>query len=215
MGRYPLDRGSQREVTVEDFSRFFAPDGLMDQFFQQHLAQYVDTSTRAWRVRETGGVTLQVSPAALRAFQQAAVIRDTFFSDGGSRPSVRFWLRPVSMDASISSFVLDIEGQRVSYRHGPVRGKTLQWPGPEGLQQVRIQVSPPSPGNRSGWTKTGPWAWFRLLDEAEMAPSTSPEMFQIDFDLGGRSVVYQLRASSAFNPFQLKELEQFRCPENL
>jgi type VI secretion system protein ImpL len=215
MGRYPLDRNSQKEVTLEDFARFFGPGGLMAQFFEQHLSQFVDTSRRPWRVRGTGGVNLKVSRSALRSFQQAEVIRETFFAGGGNQPSVRFWLKPIRMDAAISSFVLDIEGQGVSYRHGPPRNKSLQWPGPEGIQQVRIQLSPPTAGSRSGWTQEGPWAWFRLLDKAEIVPTTSPEVFHINFDLDGRVVTYQLRASSAFNPFRLKELEQFRCPENL
>ena len=86
---------------------------------------------------------------------------------------------------------------------------------PDSAQEVRIQLSLRSEGGRSSWTEEGPWAWFRMLDKAQVAPGKTPEKFQISFDLDDRLVIYELRASSAFNPFRLKELEQFQCPARL
>ncbi|MFI0459943.1 MAG: type VI secretion system membrane subunit TssM, partial [Candidatus Thiodiazotropha endolucinida] len=53
-GRYPLDRTSSREVTIGDFGRFFGPGGMMDNFFNTYLQDFVDTSRRNWRWNAAG-----------------------------------------------------------------------------------------------------------------------------------------------------------------
>src|SRR5690606_19903969 len=128
-GRYPLVRGSSRDVTPEDFARMFAPGGLMDSFFQQQLARYVDPSTRPWRFRQVDGATMGTDTGTLAQFQRAAVIRDTFFRAGGNVPALRLEFRPFEMDPSITQFTLDVDGQLVRYAHGPQIATTVQWPG--------------------------------------------------------------------------------------
>ena len=77
-GRYPFVRASTQDVTSEDFARLFAPNGLLDSFFQKHLAAHVDTTLRPWRFRDVA----MGQSAALGEFQRAQVIRDVFFRGG-------------------------------------------------------------------------------------------------------------------------------------
>ena len=81
--------------------------------------------------------------------------------------------------------------------------------------QVQIQFLPPSLSGRSGITADGPWAWFRILDKARIRRTSLPEVFRVTFSVGGRQARYELRANSAFNPFRLNDLVQFRCPQQL
>lgn len=212
-GRYPLMPDSSSEATLEDFGKFFGPDGLIEAFFRTYLQDVVDTSRDPWRLRRNA--TLHVSPSALAEFQRAAVIKETFFRQGGSMPVVHFGLKPLSMDIGISEFLLDLDGQQVKYDHGPALLSHLQWPGPGGPSQVSIRLYPPSVSGPSGLTEDGPWAWFKMLDKANITPTSLPERFNVTFEVGGRKALYELRASSALNPFRLRELKQFRCPERL
>jgi type VI secretion system protein ImpL len=215
-GRYPLIRDSPQEITLEDFGNFFGPGGFLDKYFQNYLQPFVDTSQNPWRWRSTGEAEAGVSAEALAQFQRADAIKKAFFQSGAKTPAVRFDLKPISMDAELSHFLLDLGGQQIIYRHGPARPKPMQWPSPEGASQVRIEFSPPSPNGLSGLTKDGPWAWFRLLDLADIKPTPEPERFFVTFTVDGRWARYELRASSAFNPFgRRQELEQFRCPPRL
>ena len=50
-GRYPFVRQGTQEVSREEFVRAFGSGGVIDGFFQRHLAGWVDTSTRPWAVR--------------------------------------------------------------------------------------------------------------------------------------------------------------------
>ena len=214
-GRYPLDPSSQREIKLEDFSRFFGPGGQMDQFFQEFLQPFVDTATRPWQVRRSGNVRVRISEDGLAAFQHAAAIKQAFFASGDQTPFIQFDLEPVEMDASATNFSLDLEGQRVTYNHGPIRPMTLHWPVPEGPHQVRISFSPAEPGGQSSIVESGTWAWFRILDKSDIRPIAPPDRFTVTFEVDGRTALFELRPSSAFNPFTLDALDHFWCPDKL
>jgi type VI secretion system protein ImpL len=214
-GRYPIVRGGSQEIRLDDFGQFFGPGGIMDAFFREYLANYVDMSRSPWRVRSSGAVPMEISADALRQFERAHAIRDTFFRGGGDIPSVRFEMRPIGMDSTISQFTLALAGKEVSYSFGPQVTEYMEWPGPNQNAEVRIEMSPPRPGGASMLRERGPWAWFRVLDKANITPTGQPEHFQVEFSLGDRTAAYELIARSAYNPFRFDELEQFRCPESL
>lgn len=214
-GRYPFDPSSTRDVLPDDFGQMFGPGGLMDDFFQKRLANLVDTSRRPWRYRpvaEQGAITT----AAMQQFERAARIRDVFFRGGGRSPSIRLDFRPVEMDASITQFILDVDGQLVRYAHGPVVSIAVQWPGPTGSNQVRVQISPPSAtGGASGVTFDGAWALFRAMDRAQLEAGDAPERFFITFNVDNRRSRFEVTTNSVQHPIRLREVREFACPEGL
>ncbi|WP_047306635.1 type VI secretion system membrane subunit TssM [Pseudomonas fluorescens] len=215
-GRYPLSPGSSRDATLEDFGQFFGTGGVMDNYFRKYLQPYVNTSTSTWSWQPGAAQKLGISPGVLQTFQRAANIRDAFFrSSGGTQPAVRFELKPVAMDANISQFLLDLDGQQLSYDHGPSRPVAMQWPNPGSIGVVRLSIMPPSATGRSGVTLEGPWAWFRLLEQSDLTATNSPDRFNLRLRVDGASISYELRASSAFNPFKSRVLSGFSLPERL
>jgi type VI secretion system protein ImpL len=213
-GRYPLDRGSRRDVTQADFATVFGPGGKLDKVFQEKLAPFVDTSTKPWRFRAVEGGPLGTDSGTLPQFQRGATIRETFFA-GGSTPSLRLDFKPVEMDKELSQFILDVDGQVVRYAHGPQIPTNIQWPGPRGSSQVRVQVTPPGASGTSGIVEEGPWALFRLFERVRIEPGNAPEKFRATFDVDGRKAVFDVTTSSVRNPFRLPELGEFRCPGTL
>ncbi|MBK9235345.1 MAG: type VI secretion system membrane subunit TssM [Rhodoferax sp.] len=213
-GRYPLVPSSTRDVLPEDFGQMFAPGGLMDDFFQKRLAALVDTSARPWRYKPVGEQS-GVSVAALAQFERAARIRDVFFRSGARVPSLRLDFMPRELDASITQFILDVDGQLVKYAHGPAVPMAVQWPGPKGSNQVRIQISPPSTGGASGLAVDGPWALFRLLEKAQLEPAGAPEKFNVTFNVDNRRARFEVTANSVQHPIRMGELQAFACPEGL
>ncbi len=207
-------RSSAQDVTQEDFSRLFSPGGLIDEFFQKNLAQYVDTSTKPWSFKKVGDASMGDS-ASLVQFQRAAAIRDVFFRGGGKGASLRLDFKPLEMDASINQFILDVDGQLVKYSHGPQVPQSVQWPGPKGSTQVRVQIQPPSSVGASGMVFDGPWAMFRMFDRLQVENTGLPERFKAVFNIEGRKATFEITASSVQNPFRFKELEQFQCPGRL
>ena len=213
-GRYPLNRGSPRDATQADFATLFAPGGKIDNVFQQKLATYVDTTTHPWKFRPVDGTALGSDSGTLPQFQRAQAIRETFFT-GGNVPGLKLQFKPVEMDATLKQFILDVDGQVVRYDHGPQIPAMVQWPGPRGSSQVRVQVSPPLAAGASSMVYDGPWALFRLFDRVKIEPGNSPERFKATFDVDGRKAVFEVVTSSVRNPFLLRELGEFSCPMGL
>jgi type VI secretion system protein ImpL len=212
-GRYPFDRRSSRDVTPADFAALFAPGGRFDQFVQQQLLPYVDTNSKPWRFIDRGdGNTLGKDVGTLPQFQRAAMIRDAFFP-AGNQPVLRAELKPVEMDGSITQLVIDVDGQVVRYSHGPQIPSTVQWPGPQGSGQIRMQVTPA--GSLAGKLIEGPWALLRLFDASRIEAGRVPERFRAVFDFDGRKATFDVTASSVRNPFTLRELGEFSCPNGL
>jgi type VI secretion system protein ImpL len=213
--RYPLDPSSKTEATISDFGRFFGPGGMMENFFDSYLKDFVDTSSRVWRWNAAGSRTLGIPSSTLLQFQRAAVIRDAFFEGGDRKPSIHFEFKPVNMDTTIRQITLLIADQRVTYNHGPTRWSRLAWPDDSGISDTKVLLAPPAGDLPSGISEDGPWGWFRMLDRAQTSSTNSPETIDVKFDVGGRKARFQLRSSGALNPFKLKEIVEFQCPSRL
>ncbi|MGL4232777.1 MAG: type VI secretion system membrane subunit TssM, partial [Casimicrobium sp.] len=210
-GRYPLTRGATQEVTPGDFAQLFAPGGLMDEFFQKNLASMVDISTNPWSFKRSVDGAPAGGASALLSFQRAQVIRDVFFRGGTRTPQLSFSIKPVEMDAAIKLLSLDVDGQVLSYRHGPQLSQTMTWPGPRGSNQVRLQLEPQAAGS-SGVLHEGPWALHRFFDKIQITPGSSPERFIATMNVDGRKAVFEVIANSVQNPFSLRSLNEFTCP---
>ena len=210
-GRYPFLKSSKLDITQDDFVRLFAPGGLLDDFFQKNLAAHVDTAMKPWKFKSAGDVSPGRDSDALIQFQRAQAIREVFFR-GAARPAIKFELKPVSLDGSITQLVIDVDGQVLTYTQGELAPATVQWPGPKGTSQVRVQATP---GGSPGQVYEGQWALFRMLDHAQIQPTPQPEKMLVTLNVEGRKAQFELVSASVQNPFRLPELEQFRCPAKL
>lgn len=212
--RYPLFKNSPYDVTMVDFSRFFAPNGIIDQFFQNHLKPFVDTNRQQWRQVSMDNYGMGLSSAVLKQFQYAAKIREALFASGGQTPSVEFELKPLFLDENIAAFRLNIEGQTTVYRHGPARSSKFQWPGPQTDLGVRLTFQTLD-GREINQSADGPWALLRMLDKALVERTGLPDRFLVTFQDEGFKARFELRANSVDNPFNLSELQSFRCSGSL
>ena len=211
-GRYPFFRNAAEETPLDDFARLFAPAGLLDGFFTTQLRQYVDVSTRNWRPQPMDGVEPPVSGGDVTQFQRAAVIRDLFFAAGGSTPTVRFDLTPVSIDPGAKKVTIDFDGVAVNFEGGPSRSTQITWPGPNRMINVKLTFDPPSAGTTGTLSANGPWALFRLFGQGQLVQAGSAERYQLTFQQGERRAVFEVRAGSVLNPFAPGVLQEFRCP---
>ena len=239
LGRYPFTRSATRDVTADDFAKLFSTGGTMSEFFRTQLQPLVDISTDPWTFKQGVDGAPMGGSASLTAFQRAATIRDVYFRAGGNTPGIRLEIKPLDMDASISQMVLDVDGEIVRYQHGPQIPKDITWPGTRGTGQVRLQITfagkqqnattasasqnaaaASAPQNatapqNTGIVTSGPWALHRLFDRAQILPGNSPERFIAVFTIDGRKLRMEVTTSSIFNPFRLKAMEEFECPDRL
>jgi type VI secretion system protein ImpL len=209
-GLYPFVAGSSNDIPLDDFARLFAPNGLIDKFFNENLQTFVDTSGVTWKAQPVAGVAAPVSPGDLVQFQRASQIRDLFFAAGGNQPTVRFDITPLDTDAK--QVTLDLDGQAIVYAHGPQRPVSVTWPGQNRMNSVRLVFDPPPSSGEAVFKATGPWSLFRLFGRGTLQQSGAADRYTLDFQLGDRHASFEIRAGSVLNPFAPGVLRDFQCP---
>jgi type VI secretion system protein ImpL len=205
-GRYPFAHGAGTDISVDDFSKLFGPNGTMDSFFNQNLRQFVNTTRHPWRWQYNAAQG--VSSAFLQQFEHADAIKQAFFANGSA--SFHYEVTPDRLDPNANAMTLAIGGQVITYAHGPIRPTTLVWPAP-GDGGARLSVEPSTGGAIS---KPGIWGPFRLIDAAATEPS-GPDSFTAAFSVGSHSLSFVFRSDAVLNPFTLRDIRAFRCPGTL
>lgn len=238
-GRYPFAASAQ-EVSADDFNAFFAEGGAADEYFRKHLAPLVDTSVRPWRYKSatsamlsagsdggnqaqaqgtgptlTGELLKLLAQAGPNpdAFAQIGQIRDMFFREAGAkRMAWRGEYKVVSLDATVTEWVIDIDGQVQRYAHGAVQAMPIQWPGPRGGTMAELQVHPRIKAETSGMSVRGPWGWMRLIERGKLSAGTQSgrQMVEFVFDNNRRAVLEI--TSGGPSPFDSALLRGFVCP---
>ncbi|QKK26569.1 type VI secretion system membrane subunit TssM [Rhizobium hidalgonense] len=207
-GRYPFDRSSARDVAMSDFVRLFGPEGLFKTFFKEKLEAFVDTSASPWGWKGTFGAA-SIPSAAIAQFENADKINRAFFPAGSKNPSITINVKPVSLSDAASAVMLEIEGERVVYFHGPIQSKSITWPSTEASNASRIAFQP------GGWqqalTENGDWSPFRLFDDANVTVQ-SDDLFRAKFQQDGQAAEFDVQFGSVLNPFRLEALGAFSCP---
>ncbi len=211
--RYPFFKNQQADISIQEFARLFAPQGVIDKFFTDNLMEFVDTSGSPWRWRRVQNQELGISDSVLQQFERASQIRDAFFLSPGL-PVVSFDMRVSNLDPDVRRVQLVIEGQVLEYRKNQAaQDMPMQWPAEGGATQLVLEPKRRNAENARAYE--GPWALFRMLDAAEVRRTQVADRLRVIFNIGGRVVTFQLRAGAAYNPFQLSALTNFRCPSSL
>jgi type VI secretion system protein ImpL len=211
-GRYPFASGSKADVLPEDFGNLFGAGGLFDDFFQRRLATLVDISTPTWTYKPLADGSKPVQPAALAEFQRAQRIKEVFFRGGGKAPALRIEMKLTEIEPSLKELQFDVDGQVQKLSTGSP-SITITWPSQRLASVIKLSTGL---GNAGPLVMTeGPWALFRLFDRFQVEPSGVPEKFSLIMNLEGKRARLEVISASVFNPFQLREIKQFRCPAAL
>jgi type VI secretion system protein ImpL len=211
-GRYPFASGSKADVLPEDFGQLFGAGGLFDDFFQRRLLPLVDQSTVVWTYRPLTDGSRPVSPASLAEFQRAQRVKEVFFRSGGKSPAMRIEMRLSELEPTLKELVFDIDGQvQKLTSSGP--SIAISWPSPRLASVLKMSTGLGIAGPEV--RTEGPWALFRLFEQFQIEPGGVPEKFSVIMNLQGKRARLEVIAASVFNPFQLREMKQFRCPSAL
>lgn len=227
-GKYPLNNSARDEIAILDFIEFFKPGGTIDKFSTEFIKPFVDVN-RGWAARDNSGIG--ISAGSIAQLKRANDIKNVFFTENASMPSLTFQLRPFDMKKSDARFMLEVGESRISYSHGPKIWETFKWAADDQHSRVRIIFEDLNDQQHS-LTYDGPWAWFRLQDRSKLTPTSAPSIFYVTYSVneGSRSeldagtaaptgikhsIQYEIRAKSINNPFNKDLLGTFRCPEGL
>ena len=207
---YPFG-SSARSLSISNFSKFFGPGGDMDRYFTEYLEPYVERTPEGLRYREGSALAERLSLRTLRQFERAEKIRQAFFSGGGTSPQVEITVAHVDSHNRIKSALLVINDMPIPTQKGDLP-RTIVWPG-TGKATV-LQVSPARRRESKLEFKGNSWTFIDFLNAAT-SKSQRGDTLRATFTIGGRTITYDFTINAITNPFTMREIRDFECPQSL
>ncbi|MEE4012148.1 type VI secretion system membrane subunit TssM [Roseibium sp. FZY0029] len=213
---YPFENG-RSEVPMTEFAKLFAPNGIMQRFFDENLKPLVDTSTRPWNWKPEVSQADRLSNATLRQFERADLIKQAFFPTGNAFPSVGLQVVPRALSQQADAASLEVNGNLVLVTRGPGFNAEIEplpanfdWPSNTATPRVVLVIQPEVPGYRSRREIHGDWAFYRFVRDNRV--SSGQNKFVVRETLGGRQVAFTVTLRTSPNPFFLSAVGDFSCP---
>ena len=209
-GRYPFAQGSKSDVLPDDFGQLFGVGGMLDDFYQRRLASLVDIGVTPWVFKPLADGVKPMGSAALADFQRASRLKDAFFRSGGKTPAFKIDVRVLEMSEGLKEVTLDLDGTPLRFAAGNTAAQQITWPSARVAAQIKLSAD-----GGAVQLFEGPWALFRLFGQFEVQPSAQPERFTVLLNMGGKTAKLEVISASAINPFRMREVQGFRCPDAL
>lgn len=209
---YPFNANAGRDVALQDFERFFAPDGVLNTFYKENLKLFLEDHPEQVGDASRAGL---VRRDVLASLEKADQIRSAYFTRSGTL-DVEFALEPLNLSSNKRRSVVNLDGQLVEFSHGPRQSIPLVWPNTlRDTVESRITLVPVQV-NRSprSLSESGPWALFRLLDKADIT-GVSNSAVDVRFQVDDGEMRYRLHAASNTNPFTQQLLSGYQIPRSL
>lgn len=209
--RYPFGGSPSRQVPMSEFAQLFAPDGILDRFFNANLAVHADMGGTDWTWRADSPLGDRLSLATLRQFQRAAKIREAFFPGRSPTVSLDVTINQTAAHDRIRQAILSIDDQQIVTRAVGNTPTTITWPGTGTTTSLQLL---PELRNRDSLIRyQGPWGLLQFLRDGN--PRQVGDVLQVGYVIGGRNIAFDVRVNALENPFNLSELSEFGCPTGL
>ncbi|MCY9829517.1 type VI secretion IcmF C-terminal domain-containing protein, partial [Vibrio chagasii] len=188
------------------------PKGTLDNFYENQLKVFIEENIT---VDEDDRAQSLVRPEVLSQIAQAQRIQQAFFNRKGIL-DVNFSVEPLLLSSNKRRSVLNVDGQTLTYSHGPRDSVELIWPNTLRDSAVSKVTLVPTKTNLSprSLNLKGPWSFFRLLDKSNVL-SASKTTVDYQFAVDGGEMVYRLNAESEGNPFTERLFKSFELSKTL
>ncbi len=212
-GRYPFGRGDPAPLL--DLEQVLGPNGVLDAFFRDELARFVNASVTPWQWTPEGRM-LGIPEKRLAFFEKAAKVRRAFFPRGAPSPQMRLNVIPKAFDPEVSVARFQVGGAQASFENGKRQGQQLIWPGAQPGNGASLALQYATGEGEAYIGEPGEWGLFRLLDASGVRPLGSGDRVRVRFMVEGRPFVAEISLGASENPLSLRgEIRGFRCPSGL
>jgi type VI secretion system protein ImpL len=212
--RYPLVHGAPLDASVSDFSLFFAPHGILDQFFSTYLSPFVDQETDPWTLKQRSGISLPLSPEMLAALQQVYRISHEFFPTESNEFSVPFKLIPVAFTPDIKQFNLQLDDKLYTDVNAQPKPIVINWGPQQPLSNIRYDIIS-STDNPVNATYKGPWALLKMLENNYLEEDAQANHYQLTLTINGHTATYEIIPERPEHPFAFAAQPDLTLPQSL
>lgn len=198
---YPFNAKAKQDVSLKTFETYFAQGGILSHFFTESLSPFVNILHPQWQWENTSATFTQKNAAALAQFERANVIHQLYFNTK-NQLSVPFSFVLTSHSPSIKSVEILVGGK-------PTPTTSFTWP--NNTDSFSLLITEKN-GKTHRIEQTGPWAFFKLLDQSQWVAKPGNQKFDITFTVKDQKITYLLTAKP-LNPFVPGFITAFRFPK--
>jgi type VI secretion system protein ImpL len=218
--KYPFNPSSSEDASLQELAAVFHPQqGSLWALYAGSLQELL--VEQGGRFAAKPGGTIQLNPAFVAFFNQAASISRAFYPEGATEPRFVYTVTPQPID-TLSRLQLRLDGELLSSGEGGGKAQQVLWPhdgsgaflygaigGGNVIEVVRY---------------TGPWAVFRFFASASRVPDSGsgdyewrPTTSGQPMVVNGKVVIVRYKLDHGANPPILKSgyLATLSCPPSV
>lgn len=209
--RFPFDSTQTQDIAINDFNRFFAPHGTLNQFVETYLKPFLDTSKPQWQPKEVNNSVMPISEEMISELIRANIINNMFFPDGQQTSTIEFSLQKITLDPVVSNLQLSIGSTLLQDTQSSDSVIAFHWP----ESDAKLSLNSIE-GNHFELAEQGPWAFFKILQKVNvLIDEENSTNLQILFEINGNSGRYLLKTQNEINPFTPGILNGFNLKETI
>jgi type VI secretion system protein ImpL len=215
-GKFPFNPSAKTEATIQELNSMFRPlDGQLWTFYNDTLQNLMQKKGTQYAANPAGGI--QLTPAFVAFFNNAARFSDALYPGGMSEPLLRYSLTPQRTD-QIRDISITINGKT----NNGMGTRPYTWTGSDS-QNVRIIAKLYRGSDLELQNRQGLWSLFRFFSDADLW-HRSGNGFTVDWTArqggegrpviqGGKELKYRFTVDTgvAAPVFQKDFLDTLRC----
>lgn len=196
--KYPLNPDASSDLDLQEFSKFYGPKGVLENFYQKYLATYV-------KQKNTTGLSQQ---AVKQIKTLLAKVKQLYTGDA---LKFRFNVSSYGLRANTKEALLQYNDNDFLFtQDSSPTTKNYSWP-----PKTKLTITL----NKTKLLQAvGPWEWQRLIQNAKISPATTTQMteFNVGFTKDDLLDEYKVTLPTTFNFFDQKTLaELLTLPKSL
>ncbi|MCH9755606.1 MAG: type IVB secretion system protein IcmF [Gammaproteobacteria bacterium] len=211
LNRYPFNSKAKDEVSINNFDRFFATHGILNNFVSQYVKPFLDTSNPNWALREADGHVLPISDETIHQLIRANIITAMFFPSGRESSHINFSLQKMNLDPVIATLELSMGNTRLKDTQTHESITEFEWPESD-AELILHSIE----GRQYELAEAGPWAFFKLLEKLNvLMDKNDSASLHVLFEINGDSGRYLLKTANGLNPFTPGILADFNLEDSI
>jgi type VI secretion system protein ImpL len=143
--KYPFAAKSNIEASPAEIAEIFGPEGAISKYVESAMGSLVVRRGNTIGPRTWGDLGILLQPEFMNEFSRwVSPLEGGAAASSGAgnaaQPQTVFMLRPQASPGT-TGYVIEIDGQKLSYRNGPAQWANFVWPSTAGTPGVRISTT--------------------------------------------------------------------------
>ncbi len=214
--RYPFGNNTNNPASLASFINFFAPNGLLDQFFSNYISPFITIDQKPWHTLALNGQGVAFKTSLLNAFSASQNLQRNFFPNHDQNLSIPFMLKSLKYSVGLQSMSIKLGNQQVHfapYQLSPTQA--LTWPDNQDSKSLTLQFIN-TDNQQQQIQLNNPWALWEVFNSSNFHPVANQTGQWVGLLQKGRDAIeLELLSKSTQNPFDLEQFKAVRFNKEL